>query len=246
MRKISGKNLVVGVRPLQEAFDQHVNFEKIFIQKGIKNPWISELKKLCRSRNIPFGEVPIEKMKQLSDHAHQGLIGVLSEVEYQIIEELVPFWFEKGKVPLIVALDGVTDVRNLGAIIRTAVCFKADAVLWSIKNTAILNQAAIKSSSGAAFKIDLCRTGSLIKSLQFLKESGFSVVSASEEGEISPSAVHWSVPKVLVLGDEHRGVSPTVLEMSEEVCRIEMNKGFDSLNVSVAAGILLHNAFVQR
>ncbi len=212
----------------------------------MQNALSAELLPLLKARQIPFQFVPIQKINRISTGNHQGVLAYLSEIPYQKIEDLVPFWFESGKNPLIIITDGVTDVRNFGAIARSAECAGADALVTGIKGGAQINAFAVKSSAGALHKIPVCRQENLINTVKFLKNSGFQTVAANEKADTIYTSVDFTNPTAVIMGAEDRGISKELLAIADVWTKIPVLGEIESLNVSVAAGVMLYEAVKQR
>ena len=190
--------------------------------------------------------MPVERIELVTRKNHQGVLAWLSIIEYQHISNLLPIIFEKGKEPLIIALDGVSDVRNFGAIVRTAECLGAHAILIPEKGSARITADAVKTSAGALHSFPVCREKSIVKAVEYLKESGLMVISANEKSGIEASKTSVTGPVVLILGSEEKGISRELLSLSDYRVKIPMSGSISSLNVSVAAGILLYEILRQR
>lgn len=238
--------MIYGLHSVIEALEAGKEFDKVFIRNGLHNERSRELLNILRNRNIPYQFVPQEKLQKITRKNHQGVIGMGSLIEYGSLEVLVPGLFEQGKTPFILALDGITDVRNMGALARTAECAGVDAMLIPIKGMAQINADAIKTSSGALHNLTVCRTENLAMSLDFLKNSGLRLIAASEKGEANYSSADLAGPIVLVVGSEEKGVSGSVLGVVDEEIRIPILGKTKSLNASVAGGILMYEVLRQR
>lgn len=241
-------NLIYGRHPVVEAIHSGKPVEKIFFQQGLRGELEKEIRLLAREHDIPLQVVPKEKLNKLTARgAHQGVAAFLSLVEFLSIEDVTPFIFERGETPLLVLLDGVTDVRNFGAICRSAECLGAHAVVIPQSGAAPANEEAMKASAGALARIRLCRVRSLFSTVEWLQTAGIQVVATALSDRARPSyAIDFSVPTAILLGSEGDGVHPKLIKMSDAVAMIPQATDFDSLNVSVAAGILLYEAQRQR
>ena len=240
------KNYIFGIRPIIEAIESGKTIDKLFIQKGLHNDLFAELWKLVRLRRINYKHVPIEKINRLTKKNHQGVFAFISPIDFHNIEDIVPALYEKGKVPLILVLDRITDVRNFGAIARTAVCSGVDTILIPEQNSAAINADAIKTSAGALMKIPVCRTWNLKISLQFLKDSGIQIISCTEKTQDNMYKADYTPPTAIIVGSEEDGVSTELLKMSDAKAKIPLNNKISSLNVSVATGIILYEIIRQR
>lgn len=235
-----------GIHPVLEALNSGKEVEKILIKRGLRNELTGQIFKICKERNIPIQDVPMEKLNKVTMKPHQGIIAYLGLVEYQKIENIVPLIFEKGEVPLLIILDRITDVRNVGAICRTALCAGAHAVVVPSRGAAQLNEDAIKSSAGAIHQIPICRSYNLKETIQFLKDSGIRVVGVTEKTNAPLWKLSFKQPLALVLGSEEDGISPEYLKLCDDTCNIPMKGPVESLNVSVAAAVTLFEAVRQR
>lgn len=244
--KKESNQLVFGIRAVIEAIDSGKEIESLFVQRGLSGELFRELKDLLKERAIPFQQVPAEKLDRITRKNHQGVIAVISPITYQRIEDLVPQLYESGKAPLILILDGITDVRNLGAIARTAACAGVDALVVPVKGSAEINPDAIKTSAGALYKIPVCRHESLPQVVKFLQESGIQVVACTEKTEHSIYQPDFSLPTAIVMGAEDTGISDTIIRHADELTKIPMFGEIASLNVSVSAGVIIYEAIRQR
>jgi 23S rRNA (guanosine2251-2'-O)-methyltransferase len=240
------EHLIYGTRAVIEAIRSGKEFEKIFIQQSLNNPLINELKTLLKESNIVYQAVPVEKLNRLTGKNHQGVVGYISTIAYYSIEEIVPAIFEEGKTPLILILDRVTDVRNFGAISRTAECAGADAIVIPLRGAALINADAMKTSAGALHRIKVCREHNLKYTIDFLKDSGLQVISSTENAPRLIYSADFSVPTAIIVGSEEDGISPEYLKRSDMLVKIPMSGKISSLNVSVATGIILYEVMRQR
>lgn len=243
------KNIIYGIRPIIEAIRQGKQIDKILVQSSSTSDNLKQLKDELRqmNQNAKIQYVPIEKLNSLSKSAnHQGVIAYCSIVEYSDLEETVMQIFEKGKVPLILFLDHLTDVRNVGAIIRTAECAGVDCIILPNEGTAQINSDAVKTSAGAVLRIPICRSINTKTTLNFLKQSGIKLYAASEKANNNYTQVDMQEPLCLIMGAEDKGVSKDAIKMSDELLKIPMKGEIESLNVSVATGILIYEVIRQR
>ncbi len=240
------ENLLFGLRPIIEAIKAGKEIERLFVQTGLKNELYSELMVLLKQHEIPFQYVPLEKINHLTNKNHQGVVGYLSSITYHKIKKLLPLVFEKGKTPLILILDRITDVRNFGAIARTAECAGVDAIIIPKKGGAQINADAIKTSAGALHKVPVCREVDLKVVIEYLRESGLQVIACTEKTTDVYSQHDYTLPVALILGSEENGVSTEYLNLSDAHAKIPMMGNIGSLNVSVAAGVILYEAVRQR
>lgn len=238
--------MVFGIRAVIEAIESGKEIESLFIQRGLSGGLITQLKTLVGQHNIGYQQVPIEKLNRLTRKAHQGVVAVISPIVYQDIESIIPGIYDRGESPLILMLDGVTDVRNMGAIARTAECAGVHAIIVPKKGSAEINPDAIKTSAGALFKIPVCRVDSLYKTAKFLQESGLQMVSCTEKTEATIYEPDYTSPTVLILGSEEDGISDDLIRISESLAKIPLLGEIASLNVSVSAGVIIYEAIRQR
>ena len=241
----SKRNLVYGIHPVLEALNSGKNLDKVLVKSGIL-PGTENLLKQLRLSGVPIQFVPAEKLNKITSGNHQGVIAFISEIEYYKLDEIIPFTFEQGKVPFVLVIDGITDVRNFGAIARTAECAGVDAIVLPSKGSVAINADAIKTSAGALHKIPVCKTNNLTESLNYLRNSGLMLVGATEKSASVYYKTDFTVPLALILGAEDTGLSQKVIKMADFLIKIPMFGTIKSLNVSVAASILLYEAVRQR
>lgn len=239
-------NMIFGVRPVIEAIDAGREIERIFIQKDISNPLARELKKLLSDNNIQYSLVPVEKLNRLTRKNHQGVVCFLGYVAYSKVEDVVPSLFENSQFPLLLLLDRITDVRNFGAICRTAECTGVNAVIIPEKGGAMVNGDAVKASAGAINRMIICREHNLKNTIQYLKDSGFIVAGCTEKATENCFNINLNKPLCLVLGSEEDGISPEYLKRCDVLIKVPLTGKTASLNVSVAAGMLLYEVTRQR
>lgn len=239
-------NLIYGIRPVIEAIKAGKEVDKLFIQNGLKGELIPELRKLINEFQIPFQYVPIEKLNRMVKANHQGIACYISEIAYQPIESLLMSVFEKGETPLFIILDRITDVRNMGAIARSAACAGAHAIIIPDRGGAPVNADAVKTSAGALNIIPVHKSHNIKTTIEYLKESGLKIVSVSEKGKKDYFNSQLTGPLALIMGSEEDGVSGEYLNRSDEVIKIPMKGEISSLNVSVAAGIILFEVVRQN
>lgn len=240
------ENFIYGTRAVIEAIHAGREMDKLFIQKELKNDLIRELLSLAGQRSIPVSLVPVEKLNRITRKNHQGAVAFLSAVEFASVDHIIQSAFQRGKNPFLIALDGVTDVRNFGAIGRTAECAGVDALLIPGKGSAQINSDAIKTSAGALNYLPVCREISLVQSMKYLKSNGLTVIAATEKAEKNIYEVDFSVPMVLLLGSEDKGISPDLLKIADEWASIPQFGRISSLNVSAAAAVIIYEAIRQR
>jgi 23S rRNA (guanosine2251-2'-O)-methyltransferase len=240
------ENYIYGIRPVMEALKAGKEIDRILIQAGLKGEGIRQLMALIKELQIVFQFVPIDKLNRLSRQNHQGVVAYISEITYTKIESIIPFIYEQGKTPLLLALDRITDVRNFGAIARTAECSGTDALLIPAKGSAMINSDAIKTSAGALYKLPVCRCDDMRDDISFLKNSGLRIFAATEKAETDYTSADFTMPMALILGSEENGISEEYLKLADERIRIPLQGEIASLNVSVATGVLLFEILRQR
>lgn len=238
--------MIFGIRPVIEAVQAGKEIDRILIRKDMQSELSRELYSVIKDTSIPVKRVPVEAINRISKKKHQGVVAFISPVAYYRVEDLVPFLFEQGRNPLFVMLDGVTDVRNFGAIARTCECAGVDAVIIPSKNSVSVNADAVKTSAGALHSLPVCRENSLSATIGFLKESGFKIVAATEKGDNDYTKTDYKVPVCIIMGAEDTGIPYEHLTLCDEWIRIPLFGKIGSLNVSVAAGILVYEAVRQR
>jgi 23S rRNA (guanosine2251-2'-O)-methyltransferase len=231
---------------LIEAFESGINIEKILIQKNAQGEGLSEIKNAAREKSIPIQLVPIEKLNGMSKANHQGVLAYISKVKYLELQEVIDFVVAKGQTPLFLMLDGVTDVRNIGAIGRSIHCCGAQALIIPDKGVGALNEEAFKSSAGALEHIHIVRVNSLLKAVDLLHLNGIQVFTSEMRAEKNIHELDLTIPSCIIMGDEGRGVQPYLAKAADYFFKIPMATNFDSFNVSVAAGIILYEAMKQR
>jgi len=234
-------NFIYGFHAVLEALENGNPFEKIFIQKGIVEDKAKSISGKARDLAIPVSRVPIEKMNRISRKNHQGIIGIGSVVEYQPLDLLIPSIYEKGEDPFLIILDEVTDVRNFGAIARTAEALGVHGIILPLKRSANINEDAIKTSAGVLNYLPVCRVHSLNETARFLKNSGIQLIACTEKATDQISSIANDGPLAIIMGSEENGVHPNLLNECDFHVKIEMKGKVASLNVSVAAGIIIHH-----
>ena len=240
------KNYIFGIRSIIEAIEAGKTIDKLFIQKGLHNDLFAILWKLVRVKRINYKHVPLEKINRLTTKNHQGVFAFISPIDFHNIEDVIPNLYENGIIPLILVLDRITDVRNFGAIARTAECAGVDTILIPEQNAAAINADAIKTSAGALHKIKVCRTWNMKLALQFMKDSGIQLISCTEKTHNDMYKADYTPPTAIIIGSEEDGISPELLKMSDLKAKIPINGEIPSLNVSVATGIILYEIIRQR
>ncbi len=237
---------IYGIRAVIEAIEAEKEIDKVFIKKDLSGELAAELFNLIKAKEIVTQRVPIEKLNRITRKNHQGVIAMMSAITYHSLDNVIPGLFEDGLLPFIVVLDGITDVRNFGAIARTCECSGVDAIVIPSHGSVSVGGDAVKTSAGALHHIPVCREQSVLSAVKQLKSSGFNVVAVSEKAEINYTTADYTVPTALVLGAEDTGISPEVLRQCDTFVSIPMFGNIGSLNVSVAAGVLMYEVVRQR
>ena len=238
--------MIFGTRAVIEAVQAGKEVDKILMRRDLQNDLSRELFNIVKETNIPIQRVPQEKLDRLTRKNHQGVIAFISAVSYQRLEDIVPFLYEEGKVPFIVLLDGVTDIRNFGAIARSCECAGVDAIVIPVKNSVSVNADAVKTSAGALLTLPVCKESSITESIRFLKNCGYTVVAATEKASANYTATDYTVPIALVMGGEDMGISMDNLRICDEMVKIPILGNIASLNVSAAASVLMYEVVRQR
>lgn len=243
---LSKSEFIYGYNPTVEAINAGREIEKIFLLKTMQSNRANPLINLANRNKIPFQFVPKEKLNKLTRQNHQGVVAIASPVSYINIETLLPGLFESGIAPLLLILDKITDVRNLGSIARSAECAGVNAIIIPSRGSAMVNSDAVKTSAGALTKIPLCRQENLKETIQFLKNSGITIIGASEKAVRNYFEMDFDKPAAIILGSEETGISEEYLKLCDSMVKIPLKGEIGSLNVSVAAGIILFEAVKQR
>ncbi len=233
------QNKIVGIRPLEEAIANGTAISKVFIQKG-NGEGKQQLVGTLTNYEIPFQKVPKEKINRLHSGNHQGVVAFVAPIPFYKLDQLLPNIFEKGQIPTIAILDGITDVRNFGAIARSAECFGIDALVIPHKGSATISEDAVSASAGALLQVPVCREKNLTKVVNYVKMSGLKVFGISEKGNQALDASDFSGPSAIILGAEGEGLSKEMLNAVDELVRIPLKGTISSLNVSVSAGLVFY------
>lgn len=238
--------LIFGTHAVIEAIRSGKEIEKLVLKKDLSGEPLREIIKASRERDIPYQFVPIERIDRITQKNHQGVVAYIAEIEYQKLEQVIPYLYEQGKIPFILVLDHITDVRNFGSIARTAECAGVDAIVIPEKGAAQINADAIKTSSGALHSMNVCRVNNLAKAVQYLSESGLSITAASEKGADYYNQPDYSGPVAIVMGAEDKGISPEIIRNANSIVKIPLLGNVGSLNVAVASGLMLYEVVRQR
>ena len=240
------KSLIYGIRPLIEAIEAGKEIEKIFIKKDATSQQHSELLRLIRDNKLTYQYVPVEKLNRITMKNHQGVVAFISPITYDNIEQIVPTLYEDGITPLVLVLDGVTDVRNFGAICRTAECAGVNAIVYAEKGSAIINEDAVKASAGAILNIPICKVKNLVGTVKFLAQCGLNIVACTEKTNDTYYNINYTEPTAIILGSEGEGISFDLIRLSVFEAAIPLKGKTESLNVSCAAAVILYEVVRQR
>jgi len=247
MKKKQDKSqMAFGIRAIMEAIDSGKEIEKLLIQNGLRGGLYHEFFQLIKYHKIPFNNVPSQALDRITRKNHQGVIAYLSPIVYQDIENLIPMLYDEGKIPFLLILDRITDVRNFGAIARTAECSGVDAIIIPSRGAATINEDAIKTSAGALHKIAVSRQGNLKDTLEFIKNSGIRIFGVSEKANEYYYNMEFKEPTAIMLGSEENGISEAYMKYLDGFVKIPMAGTIESLNVSVAGGIIMFEVLKQR
>ena len=237
---------IFGIRAIIEAVNAGKTIDKVFLQKGLKGELFGELESVLRKNSINSSYVPVEKLNRLTNKNHQGAVAQISPIEFHDMETLVVNVMESGKTPLFLLLDQLSDVRNFGAIIRTAECTGVDGIIIQKKGGAPVNGDTIKTSAGAVFKLPICKVDHIKDAMFLLQGSGIKVIAATEKTENTIYDVSFKEPCAIVMGSEGRGINPSILKLVDAKAKLPLLGEIESLNVSVACGAFLYEAVRQR
>lgn len=237
---------IYGTRAVVEALKDAENIDKIMVNRTMQSENLKELMALANELSVPVQKVPIEKLHRLTPGNHQGVVAFISPVTYQDYEEVVMGIFERGEVPLLMILDGITDVRNFGSIARSADCAGVHAIIIPEKGVATINEDAIKTSAGALLTLPICRVRSLKETVNKLQEYGVQVIACTEKTNDIIYTIDYTAPTAIVMGDEGEGISPEILKAADKLARIPLAGSIESLNVSNASSVVIYEAVRQR
>ena len=242
----NSKQYIFGIRAIIEAIDAGKSIDKLLVKKDINGELGRELLAVARTYGVPVQRVPIEKLNRITRRNHQGAIAMLAAVDYYKIDSVIPQIYDEGINPLVVVLDGITDVRNFGAISRTCECAGVNTIVIPERNSVGVTADAVKTSAGALNYLPVCRESNLVKAVKYLKESGCKIVGAAGETSTTYTAADYTGPVAIVLGSEDEGISPEIKKLCDELVAIPEFGEINSLNVSVAGGIMIYEVVRQR
>lgn len=240
------RNIIAGRNPVVEALRSRQMIDKILLLKSASGEAITDIRLLAKESNTPVQFVPVEKLNAITNVQHQGVIAFKASVQYQDLQQVIDWVVSNGETPLFLMLDGITDVRNIGAIARSAVCCGAQAIIIADKGAGALNEEAVKSSAGALEMIQVCRVNSLLKAAETLHLNGIKLCASEMRAGKKIYELALSVPCCFIMGNEEKGIGKSLSDVADEPFTIPMSGKFDSFNVSVAAGIILYEALKQR
>ena len=243
---IDKSQVVFGIRAVIEAIESGKQVDKVLMKKDLGGELARELLSVTREYNVPVQRVPVERINKVTRKNHQGVIAFMAAVDYYHVDDIVPALYDEGINPLVVVLDGVTDVRNFGAIARTCECAGVNCIVIPERNSVSVNADAVKTSVGALNYLPVCRERNLVKSVQYLRDSGFKVMGASEKTDLNYTKADFTGPVAIVLGAEDTGISTDVLKLCDTLVAIPEFGQINSLNVSVAGGIMIYEVVRQR
>jgi 23S rRNA (guanosine2251-2'-O)-methyltransferase len=240
------EDFVFGTRAVIEAIKNGKTIDKILVKKGLNNELFNELQSLIKENNIQVQSVPVEKINRVTRKNHQGVLAFISPIVFDDIENVLPGIYEGGQDPLLLILDQITDVRNFGAIVRSAECAGVQAIIIPEKGMARIGADAVKTSAGALHHLPICKVNNLHKTIQFLSDSGIRIVAATEKGDKLYTESDFNCPVGIVMGSEDDGISQQILDIADEQLKIPILGNIESLNVSVSAALMIYEAVRQR
>ena len=240
------EDFVFGTRAVMEAIKNGKTIDKILIKKGLNNELFHELQLLINENSITVQYVPVEKINRVTRKNHQGILAFISPIAFDNIKNILPGIYELGQDPLLLILDQITDVRNFGAIVRSAECAGVHAVIIPEKGMARIGADAVKTSAGALHNLPICKVNNLFKTVQFLIDSGIRIVAATEKGDKLFTETNFNCPVGIVMGSEDDGISQQILKIADEQLKIPILGKIESLNVSVSAALMIYEAVRQR
>lgn len=243
---IDKSQVVFGIRAVIEAIESGKQVDKVLMKMDLGGELARELLSVTREYNVPVQRVPVERINKVTRKNHQGVIAFMAAVDYYHVDDIVPALYDEGINPLVVVLDGVTDVRNFGAIARTCECAGVNCIVIPERNSVSVNADAVKTSAGALNYLPVCRERNLVKAVQYLRDSGFKVMGASEKTDLNYTKADFTGPVAIVLGAEDTGISTDVLKLCDTLVAIPEFGQINSLNVSVAGGIMIYEVVRQR
>jgi 23S rRNA (guanosine2251-2'-O)-methyltransferase len=239
-------SLIAGRKAVLNAIESGKALDRIYISSKIHNDNLKEIKSLASQNNVPINYVPVEKLNSFNIDNHEGFVALVSRIHYQDLQQVISWVVEKGETPLFLILDGITDIRNIGGIARTAFCTGVQAIIIPDKGVGALNEDAVLTSAGALEKIAVCRVTSLLKAVDELHLNGIKVLASEMTASKNVFDIEFTEPVAIVMGSEEKGIYPALIKACDEKFKIPMTGDFESLNVSVASGMILYEAMKQR
>ena len=243
---IDKSQYIYGIHAVLEAFDAGKDIDKIFLSKTLNDETAKEISERARSLRVPVQRVPVQKIDRITRRNHQGVLAMMAAVTYYRVEDLVPQMFDEGENPFVVVLDGVTDVRNFGAVARTCECAGVSAIVIPDRESVSVNADAVKTSAGALNYLPVCREHNLVSAVKLLRDSGFKIVGTSDKQQLPYTQADYTGPVAIVLGAEDKGISPEIMKLCDTQVLIPEFGHINSLNVSVAGGIMIYEVVRQR
>lgn len=238
--------LIIGRKAVMEALQTGKHLERIYLQNNLQGEDIAAIRQLALQEQVPVNKVPVEKLNYFNISHHEGCVAQIAKVQYQNLQDIISFVVDKGETPLFLLLDGITDIRNIGGIVRSAFCFGVNAIIIPDKGVGALNEDAILTSAGALEKMAICRVNSLLKAVDELHLNGIKVFASDSKASVKVSETNLKEPCAVIMGGEEHGIYPALLKICDGKFQIPMTGDFDSLNVSVATGIILYEVMKQR
>jgi 23S rRNA (guanosine2251-2'-O)-methyltransferase len=239
-------DMVYGRRPIIEAIKSEKTFDKLFVQKNLSGELADELLQTARENKVIITKVPPEKLNRLTRKNHQGVVGFISPIQFANIDHIIDQTFSEGRDPLVIVLDRITDVRNFGAIVRSAECVGVDAVIIPSRGAAQISADAMKTSAGALNLVPICRSNNVLALLKSLQQSGLSLVACTEKSNTTIYEVSFSQPSIIIMGSEESGIDEEILSICDHKAKIPLAGSIESLNVATSTGIILYEAVRQR
>jgi 23S rRNA (guanosine2251-2'-O)-methyltransferase len=243
---IDNTQFIYGIHAVLEAIDAGKDIDKIFLSKTLNDETAREISDRARMLRVPVQRVPVQKIDRITRRNHQGVLAMMAAVTYYRVEDLVPQLFDEGENPFIVVLDGVTDVRNFGAVARTCECAGVSAIVIPDRESVSVNADAVKTSAGALNYLPVCREHNLVNAVKLLRDSGFKIVGTSDKQQLPYTQADYTGPVAIVLGAEDKGISPEIMKLCDTQVLIPEFGHINSLNVSVAGGIMIYEVVRQR
>ena len=238
--------MIIGKKAVLHAITTGKALERIYLQNNIGGKEIAEISRLAEQHKIPVNKVPEAKLTGFNVSHHEGCVALISKIQYQDLQEVISFVVDKGETPMFLILDGITDIRNIGGIARTAFCTGVNAIIIPDKGVGMLNEDAILTSAGALEQLPVCRVNSLMKAVDDLHLNGIKVLASEMTADKMVFDLDFTEPVAIVMGSEEKGIYPALMKVCDEKFKIPMTGGFESLNVSVATGMILYEAMKQR